>query len=429
MKRVLFVTQSYPSKFSANVLCDDMIIRHLLATRDVEVHCLCMKYCGENTEDVVNGVYVHRFTVGPYFEWRFETLDKPGNMSYRLTRALDKVFLRLGQALTTPLYPCYHPIRFLQYVYRAAALQKRFQFDVVACEHYGTECLLTGMYLKKRWPNVRYIQLFWDALSGGMSPGYLPRRFASSRKERLERSVFCCADISVAMTSHRHNLMNKSYCSAAVSSGALKFMGIPYLKDSTTMSRSSETVSFDKSRINFVFAGNLWKRNLEFIASVIACFPGNNAVLWIITSSDIRNAKSSVSRYGNCVRFVPYVKHDELQLILSQADVLVNMGVDNPNAISGKVIEYVGFCKPIVSTYAIDDEACIDVLRDYPKALLIDERRTDIECAASELAAFLKRCDVTPLTYDEVQRAYFNCTPEAYCRLFDLLLETETSHV
>lgn len=428
MKRVLFITQSYPSKFSANVLCDDMIIRRLLATRDVEIHCLCMKYHGEALEDVVNEVHVHRFTVGPYFEWRFETLDKPDTMQYRLTRALDKVFLRLGQALTIPFYPCYHPVRLLQYVCHAAALQKRFQFDVVACEHYGTECLLTGMYLKKRWPTIRYIQLFWDALSGGMTPRYLPRFFANSRKERLEHSVFCRADISVAMTSHRHNLMNKHYSLPAISSGSLKFMGIPYLKDSTAISPPSETVSFDKSRTNFVFAGNLWKRNLEFIASVIACFPGNNAVLWIITSSDVRGVKSSVSQYGDCVRFVPYVKHDELQLILSQADVLVNMGVDNPNAISGKVIEYIGFCKPIVSTYAIDDEACIDVLRDYPKALLIDERRTDIECVASELAAFLKRCDVASLTYDDVKHTYFNCTPEAYCRLFDLPSKTELSH-
>lgn len=428
MKRVLFVTQSYPSKFSANVLCDDMIIRHLLATRDVEVHCLCMKYHGENTEDVVNGVYVHRFAVGPYFEWRFETLDKPGNMSYRLTRALDKVFLRLGQALTIPFYPCYHPIRFLQYLHHAAALQKRFQFDVVACEHYGTECLLTGMYLKKRWPNVRYIQLFWDALSAGAAPGYLPRSFVDSRRKRLEERVFAVADISTALQSHMRLLRDRVYAKDAHARKKLVFLGIPNISDvNDACVRVSCPLDFDSETCNLVYSGLVDGRNIGYIARVVAHMD-RDAILWIITATNKSVIAEQCSGVNQVYRIVPYMNHDCLLSVLLSADALINLGNSDSNAIPSKVSQYISCCKPIISTFSCDDDASAAYLKNYPSVLLLDERKANYRDAAQSVEHFLDDSQSVRIDFKEVEQNYSDGTPEAYCRLFDCSPKTESFH-
>lgn len=428
MKKVLFITQSYPSARSANVLCDDMIIQRLLATRDVEVHCLCMRYHGQSLEENIGAVHVHRFPVGPYFEFKDGALRRPGSVADKFVRVFDKVVLRVNQLLAIPIYPCFYPFRTRKFIREADRVYSKYKFDAVACEHYGYETMMAGYTLKKRHPEVRYLQFFWDALSGGTKPGYLPSSFVNKRRETLEECIFEACDCSIAMVSHEAHLMRKGYAKHAKSHGRLRFMGIPYLQQIQANKALKPIIDFDRSKINIVFAGNLWGRNVEYVISLIASIRDLDVVLWIITSSNTSDFKNCLAEDDGRVRFVPYMPHDELVNVLASADALLNMGVNNPNAISGKIFEYMGCCKPIISTYAIDDEACIPVLEHYPLSLLVDERRADIDSVAAEVTDFLKKNLGKRLDYANVETTFHNCTPEAYCELFDLPLKSDITH-
>ena len=420
MKKVLFIMQSYPSARSANVLCDDMIIQRLLATREAEIHCLCMRYHDQPFEEEIGGVRVHRFRVGPYFEFKDGALRRPGSSADKFVRVFDRIVLRANQVLTIPIYPCFYPFRTKKFVREAERLYSRYAFDVVACEHYGHETMMAGFYLKKNHPEVRYVQFFWDALSGGTKPGYLPRAFTDKRRDALEERVLGVADCSVAMISHQTHLSAKAYAGKAEKSGKLQFMGIPYLQPISPNSNAETALEFDESKINIVFAGNLWGRNVEYAASLIGAIPDLDVALWIITSSNTSELIDKLAKYRGRVNFVSYVPHEKLLSVLASADVLFNMGVKNPNAISGKIFEYMGCCKPIISTYSIDNEACLPVLRRYPLSLLVDERRSDLISVASEVKDFLNDCRGIRLDYSTVEAEFYNCTPEAYCELFNV---------
>lgn len=422
MRRVLFIAQSYPSVRSPNVLCDDMIIQRLLVTREAEIHCLCMRYYGQPLEEEVGGVHVHRFQVGPYFEASDRALRKPGTTKERLVRALNRVLLRADQVLTAPIYPCYHPLRVWQFVKQAESLQRRYSFDIVACEHFGYETMMAGLRLKEVHPEIRYIQFFWDALSGGTRPGYLPKAFIDRKRSRLERRVVGAADCSVAMLSHREHLMEMDYALKADAEGRLCFKGVPYLQEIVPIGKDS-VIDFEPDRINVVFAGNLWGRNLEYIVSVLSRVRIADVTLWVITSSGTGGLKAKLAPYEDMVKFVPFLEHEELIGVLANADVLLNMGVKNPNAISGKIFEYMGCCKPIVSTYSIDNEACLPILGRYPNSLLLDERDPDLEAAARRVEDFLVCSTGRKIKYADIESAFYDCTPDSYCDLFDLPLK------
>lgn len=424
MKKVLLVSHSYPSRWSPNVLCDEMVIKRLLATYEAEVHCLCMRYSGQLTEELVGGVHVHRFRIGPYFELNDRAMRKPGTFAERAMRVSNHLLMRLGQVFTLPIYPCYHPFRVRQYLHEAEELYRRHEFDVVVCEHFGFETMMAGYFLKRRHPEIRYLQFFWDALSGGTRPRYLTKRFIDTRRERVERKVLDTVDLAVAMTSHKEHLMGKSYAVRALADGRLCFRGVPYLQKITAEGHENP-LEFDHTKINIVFSGTLWNRTLEYVAAVLSKVRGMDIVFWVITASDTKEFKKRVAGYENMIRFVPFLEHEKLLGVLADADVLLNMGVGNPNAVSGKIMEYMGCCKPIISTYYIDNEACLPILRRYPQSLLLDERDPDIEAAASKVEEFLLLRNEIDVDYRAVEEEFYDCKPDSYCELFNLPLKAD----
>ena len=106
---------------------------------------------------------------------------------------------------------------------------------------------------------------------------------------------------------------------------------------------------------------------------------------------------------------------------LKDADVLLNFGVDNPNAISGKIFEYIGFVKPIISTYFIDDEAVLPVLNKYPAALLLDERKEPKEYE-SAIGKFLADYEKAQIDVGLIERTFKNNLPETYVETIEKVL-------
>ena len=63
-----------------------------------------------------------------------------------------------------------YPIDELSFVHlfanKAIKLHEKIGFDMVVSEHSGVETLLAGYYLKKNYPNVKYLPILWDPILG-----------------------------------------------------------------------------------------------------------------------------------------------------------------------------------------------------------------------------------------------------------------------
>lgn len=425
---ILFIMQSYPSAQSANVLCDTQILMQLRNTRDYSLHILCMRHPDQPLEEELDGFIVHRVNMGWLFEQNSKACSGGDSLYNRFIIRASRLRMRVRQAIHVASYPCYDIKETNIFVTAAENLYQSYHFDLVVAEHYGFETMYAALVLKDNHPNIKYLQIFWDSISGGFRPKYLPRSFIDHRRYALEQRIITTADLSVSMTSHEEHLLGTPYGRAAFKAGHLLFLGIPYLSDVASTISCANPLPFDKTKKNLLFAGNLWGRNPEPLVRAISLVEAKDIVLWLISGSDGAGLSAKLSKLGVEVRYHPYIEHSQLIAALCAADVLVNFGVTNPNAISGKIIEYIGCCKPIITTYSIDNEACLPILRGYPLSYLFDERLSYSQDEAEELRRFLDEACQTQIDYNTVAREYSYCLPETYCRLFDELLAGD-SHV
>ena len=414
MKKVLFIIQSYPSERSANVLCDERIIKTLINTERYEVHCLCYRYDNQPLEEVIDGIHVHRWDRGAL--WRLYSKAEFRNMKGgKIVIKLNRLFMRIKQVLFIPLFPFYEPVLAFRFKQRALKLYDKVIFDIVLAEHNGLDTVYAGWKLKQKM-NMVFIPVFWDSLSGGFRPKYLPKGFVDRRKERLEERIVNDSDCAIMMQSHeaherdiystKPNVLNK-----------ISFLDIPYL-DITNKSRSQ----IKGEEINIVFAGNMSMRDPSYFFKVVEISDTPNIVIHFFTDQkDSTRIKRMADSYNVTIKIHDYVPHDELIKHLKEADILLNFGVDNPNAISGKIFEYIGFMKPIISTYFIDNEAVVPVLKKYPAALLLDERKDPKEYEFA-IGKLLSDYEQTQIDVGLIERKFKNNLPETYVETIEKVL-------
>ena len=105
--------------------------------------------------------------------------------------------------------------------------------------------------------------------------------------------------------------------------------------------------------------------------------------------------------------------HKDLQKVQLENDILINFGVKNPNAISGKIFDYMSIGKAILSTTTIDNEACIKYLNRYPRGLIIDER-IPINRNIEILLNFVESIAKKQTSFAEINELFYTSRPEAY---------------
>ena len=227
MKKILFLMNSFPATFSANVLCDEKVIKALQEKSNVEIHCLCYKQHKRDAEyEIIQGVQVHRVTDRAMIN-HIKSLEDPNCKKSIAIRNYQRFKLRVKQVIFIPIYPFYEPIRWLKIAKRAKQLNKEELFDLIISEHNGLDTLISGLYLKKKFPELKWIPIFWDALAGGFMAKYLPKTYSSKRKKSLEKEILKCCDQAIMMESQKESAMERWIDTSFWSK--IQFLNIPYL--------------------------------------------------------------------------------------------------------------------------------------------------------------------------------------------------------
>ena len=423
MKRLLFDIQSYPSFRSANSYCDQNIIDHLIQDGKYEVHVFAAQYNRQSKEEIIDGVFVHRWRRGFFWRKYTETLSNPRKAYSVIVSALYRFLLRCKQFLTIPVFPFVEPFTIRRSYRSLESLFNRIHFDCVISEHHGLETLYSGYLLKKKHPEIVFLPIFWDSLSGGFRQKYLPKSFIDRRKKRLEKKILECCDYAIMMESSKNHIIE--LWGQTTLYRKIHLLQVPYF--SLVCNNDQTSVSKDHNGpIWIVFAGNMWERDPSFffkLVSLLSVDEQRKIRISFFTKKEFHPRILEIAKdVQSVVECNDYIPHEKLKKVLSQADVLLNFGVKNPNAISGKVFEYIGYKSKIISTYSIDGEAATIPLKEYPNAFLIDERRTDTEIVAEELSDFLFRVPVQIISDVVLRQKYYASMPEAYVDLIDKIM-------
>lgn len=411
-KKILFLIQWYPSFRSANVNCDTNIMNELLKTGDYDIYCLSYKPKDRSSYEFIDGFHVYRFKRS--FWWtKIQNLSIKGEYTkYKFLFILNRFFLRIKQFVTVPFYPFTEPWLCFKYYQEAKKLTEKEDFDIVIAEHFGLDTLYAGYLLKKAFPKIKFMPIFWDSLSGGFCPKFLPNDYCRYKKRTLEKKVMDIADKGIVMESsklhHQETSMKYQYFKK------LEVLNIPYLYRRVDM---SSRFVYPKVGLHFVYTGTLSQRNPDYILKLLSLL-GNSKVTFICDVSFHQNIYKNP--FNGTLECIPYMPYEKLESYLRSADVLFNMGVRESTAISGKIFDYMGYCKPIITTSFTDNEASVSYIERYPLGLVIDERLS-IEENLDKLKEFLNKCAKSTVSFDEIAREFKTTLPDSYIKVIKSL--------
>ena len=423
MKKILFIIQSYPSEMSANVLCDEKIMLALQQVGSYEIHALTYRYNFQPKEELVHNINVHRFSRGPLWDMYTWARHQKSNWKTRMVFKITHLLLRLQQLMTIPFYPFTEWWALLLYVHHVTKLYKQEHFDLVIAEHNGLDTLITGYLLKKKFPQIKFMPIFWDALSGAISPKYLPHKFSYQRRIKIEYNVLKRADCAIVMKSHYSQLQNLyQHTHVFPSLVALDLPSFSQPKTNTTA--ACLNLTFQKNKIYLCFAGTLSGRNMKYLASILDKTALDNLELVIISSNEMKLYVEQIANQVHFpVRFITYMPHTQLLQLLAQVHIFVNLGVNSNTLVASKIFEYMSFGKPLIETYLRLDDANLFYLKKYPLAFLLDERCTEVATQAAALRQFIEQNAHKHVPYEEIAPLFYKNTPDAYVQQIKKLLE------
>ena len=105
------------------------------------------------------------------------------------------------------------------------------------------------------------------------------------------------------------------------------------------------------------------------------------------------------------------ISHESILSVQQNAEFLINFGNSNPCAIPCKIFEYISAQRPIISLYKSDQDASVLYLKEYPWALLLDER-IPIEQNSRILKEFIARMTNAAIEHIDITSMFTNNTPE-----------------
>lgn len=420
MKKVLFTIQWYPSVLSANALCDEKIISALLATGEYEVHCLVYKPLGAVADAELNGVHVHRFRRSYWWDKVIAAKTAKDKKS-KIILKIDKIIMRLNQLFFAPFYPTTHPHICRTFAKKAIQLHKKENFDIVISEYHGEDSLYAGYTLKKEFPSIKFVSIFWDALAMKQPAKYLPKGFAVKRLQKSEQKVAAVADRIIQM-----NISEQAYASYLkdnLFADKYRFFGLPGIVKQLKVEGEAQFI--EKGKINIVYAGilNLPERDPEPLVRALAGIEmaKDLNLIFLCTGEGKEKLYKLSADFAGGIVIHGYVSQNEIKKIYQDVDIFLNFGGANPYMMPSKLLEYMSYGKPIISGYYIDNDSSQRYLQRYPLACCVDTRE-GVKKITKEIEDFIKTSLNVRVPFEQVKELYKENTPEAYVEEIKLLL-------
>ena len=423
MRKVLFIIQSYPSNRSANVLCDDKIMRAMLERGGYDIHCLVYRFHGQKLYEEISGLKVHRFNRGGWWNLYTFARDNEEKWFYKFIVKLNRLYMRLWQVLCIPIYPNYEPFLAKHFAKEAIKLHNEEQFDLVVAEHNGRDTLYAGSHLKKYDERVKLVSILWDPFSGKELAKYLPHAYAYRMLLRDESKILRYPDRIICLLSNK--TYQETYSKDKPFFEKIRFLDIPGIIRSEALSEEEKFTK--KGRINLLYSGilTLPDRDPTKLIEMIkrSRYADNIHLMFFVAGIDgIAKAKKLLKDFRGSFIIHSYVPNSLLKSIAAHSEVLINIGGGNARMVPSKIFEYMSSGKPILSTYYVDNDSSVKYLENYRAATCIDVRNPLSNCVIA-FENFIDQKLQYRVLFSEVETQFPLNTPNKYIEVFEELFD------
>lgn len=419
MKKIMIIMDGYPPSASPNDLCVNNVIELLKQKYDILILTRCR--IGRKNEENINGVKVIRVFKGPLDILGIWASMNKGTARSNIIYKINYLKTRVIQILTIPIYPVFAPIYQWRLSRKAVKECTRNSVDAVISVCFPPESLIAGQYIRKKIPDTVYVPYFIDAYACGTYPRYLPYKYAFNRKIRYERKMVSGANAIVAMESSRkfHEEHNSEFYKN------IKYLNPTFLVKPKLEKSSIKSDLIEEKMINILYTGYLYlpDRDPSFLIKLISSWHRKDVCLIFVGGGKCKNIILSAKKaFSGVLKYSDFLPHEEVLQLIDKADVLINMGVSNSNAISGKIFEYMAFGKPILSTFFREDDASLKYLRRYPLSCCINQETMDFETASCLSKQFVENNVGKVVPFEQTKKMFYSSTPEAFVDVIDSIL-------
>lgn len=414
MKRILFLTRSYPDTLgSATILCMHRVLNCVAESGKYDVHVLSMCYPGETFLEKVGNVIVHRMKPTLWQQMR-NSLQKS-----RKHQKVARIMEVMTKAITIPTYPRTEPLTDRIYTRDAMKLQREIGFDLIVSEHHGLTTLLAGCRLIKKYHTLKHVTILWDPIKGQMATIKLPSKYTDRRINNLE--IFAAKYTTLQIST----LSMKSYHSqhGDVATDHRIYLDIPSIlrPEPEVFTKSLNLLKL--GYINIVFSGLLseyYRDARPIIRLLNQCENAKLINILFFSRGEKEAVEAEAKKFKGSIVYHDYIPLSELHTLYHHADYLLNVSHINPNMVPSKIFEYMSYGKPIISTYPTDGDAAQKYVSRYPDSLCIDVRGEEKNNVAA-LNAFLSR-DHNLVPFDTVKEIFKDNTPERFLEVIDKVI-------
>lgn len=260
-------------------------------------------------------------------------------------------------------------------------------FDIVLTFSFPFVNHYIGLALKLKSKKIKWVTYDLDPYSFNklLSNYYLgfPLRFIR------EIIVFIYAD-KILLT---HELF-RSYVKSIFFLFRSKFtdIGIPMLK--VKKQNNKNNVSHTRDKAYALYIGKFYSkfRNPNYmIRSLIEIMKTDyNLVLYIVGMNNSSYLDLYNSNVLKRVKFLPRVSRNVIARLIKNSLVLVNIGNSLTNQLPSKILEYIGYGKPIINFYSSKKDTSNFYLSNYPNSIQINQNQ-DFNENICKIESFLSK--------------------------------------
>lgn len=376
MANYLFLLGMYHPRSSANGVCCKNIIDELIRQGN-HVTCVVNDHYKSSKVELIDGAHIYRIKPKLYYRFSEWLLYHPNclfkGFLNKLASYINKIYL-FSKSSDWPFVSPSYTNRIYQ---KAQELCQTNTFDAIIAEYTPIDTLYAGYMIKKKFPNIKFIPYYLDALAGGWGPANWSKEKTEHHTRLYEMKINSIADLVVSMSSSRqyheaNPLSNSSFFNRI-------YLDVPTLvlnTDGTNSKNIKKTLPSQRKIALYSGSIHYPDRNpIPLLEHFLELSKKIDIELWFM---GVNNCPEIFSKYNklsdNKIKNIGQFPHKQALEKIAEVDFLVNIGNTNPNTVTSKIFEYMQFKKPIISTYQIEDEPAIVYLQKYKNYFLLDER-------------------------------------------------------
>lgn len=405
-KRIIFLTGYWDSRVDPTIVCIKSLLQHFV---DNQYNVQISTYWGRKKEKskIIDGYSVNY--VRPHISISlFDAYYHSKNWFYKnVLFILAKTINLLHRLLTIANYPIGSVSFVKRWAKATISLIDPSEETVLVSAVNPEDSIYVGHIVKKKCPNIKWITYNMDC-GTNVLPGSTfesLRRLLHSKSVTAENTALSLADKIIVMKGHYDY-----YSTHLTLSNAQKLLtaDIPLLQEIPRVNVSGLQF-LGSDNLNFVYAGTMTglyydpKSICDLFIAIKKVFPNASLDLYGITDKD--TYLEEITNSGIGITYHGVIKHEELDKVFAEADILVYYKNERIDSVSGKFFEYLSYLKPVVY-YGIEGDINYNNVLRYDYGLALDCKKP-INESVSKVVSFIKSLeDSRPVDYSNTIKTF-----------------------